>query len=160
MTTNQLSLLNRLVLAQAYVWIKQVSEEGSEMPEIAYKIRTAGHNSMMINRFDNDERKIIKEIAEDPRTIEIAKRQTSPVIQGLELMKLWSEDIPKEDRPNINISDAKLKPGKNAYVIHMLKLKQLDEEDHANKRQVISDSSEMTFLWYNVCKDIISEKDL
>ena len=160
MTIKQQSLFNRLILAQAYVWIKQVSEEGAHMPDIAYKIRTAGHNSFVINRFDSKERKIIESIANDQRVKEISEVQTSPVIQALELMKIWVEDIPKNLRTNINIKDDKLIPGKRAYLTHMIKLKRLDKEDHAFKRDIIEDSSQQTVLWYNACKDIISKAEL
>jgi len=160
MTKGQANLMNRLMLAQAYLWIKQVSDSGLEMPPIAYKIRLAGHNSFHINRFDDAERELIQGIATDERMVKIAERQTSPIIQALHLMKIWVEDIDKKDRPNIYIADAKLKTGKIAYMKSMLALKKNNPEDHAEKTSVINDSCKSTEEWYNICKEIILTKDI
>ena len=155
MNKKQLYLFNRLILAQAYIFSKQCEADKADMPAICYRIKTAGFNSMHINRFDDEERACIKALSELPKTEELRKIQSSAVINILELMRLWVEDIPKEDRLNINISDSSLKIGKNHYIKHMLKLRKTDTENHATMRELMDVSSETTKKWYNMAHNHI-----
>jgi len=157
MNRQQLNLLNRLVLAQVYIFSKQCEVDKSSMPDIAFRMKTAGFNSFHINKFTDEERAHIKKIANLPPMEDLKKTQTSSVINILELMRIWAEDIPKEDRPNINISDKLLLRGKNHYIMHMIALKRNTPETYVEMDDLIVVSTENIEKWYNMAKDYIKE---
>jgi len=153
----QLYLFNRLILAQTYIFSKQCEVDNADMPPVAYRIKSAAFSSFHINRFNEEERVCIKTIAELPEMDEIKKMQTSAVINILELMRIWSNDIPKEFRPNINIADSKLALGKNHYVMHMLKLRKNNAEVHAEMKELVALSTQSVEKWYNIVFKYIKE---
>jgi len=157
MTEKQLQLFNRLILAQAYIFSKQCEQDNSDMPPIAYRIKTAAFNSFHINKFNDEERACIKNIAELPGMDELKQMQTSAIINILELIRIWVEEIPKEKRPNINISDNKLILGKNHYVIHMIKLRKDRPDVHSEMRELVQLSTESVEKWYNMAYIYIKE---
>jgi len=157
MNNKQLRLFNRLVLAQAYIFSKQCEQDNADMPPIAYRIKTAAFNSFHINRFDDEERACIKNIAELPGMEELKKMQTSAIINILELIRIWVEEIPREDRPNINISDKKLLLGKNHYVLHMMKLRKNKPDVHSEMKELVQLSTESVEKWYNMAYIYIKE---
>ncbi len=152
----QLYLFNRLVLAQ--IWVFSLSSEGVEtMPNICYRLKTAGFNSKAIHEFSDEEVECIRKLAMKPELKDISKHEVSTIINILVLAKTWVEDIPKENRPNINISDKKLILGRNKYLIDMLKLKKRDNIKYEEIRKIIDMSEENTKIWYNVAKQHIYE---
>jgi hypothetical protein len=77
----------------------------------------------------------------------------------LELMKLWVENIPKEYRPRLNISDKRLSKGRAMYAIAMLKLKQKDSEKYSEMSAIMNDSIDTVknFFEYHI-KNVVKEE--
>lgn len=143
-------MLNRTVLAQTFLWIKDHTEKKEgHIPDICHRIKTAGYNSAMINQFDKDERNMLRTITQTDEFEEIKKVDISMIVMALEVMKLWVLDIPKKKRPLINISDKKLMMGKNLYTIYMLKCKKENREMYDQQKEIITSSAEHARIWYN-----------
>jgi len=147
-----------MVLAQVYLFLKQVTDEDSQMPAICYKYKTEGYKSLTIHKFNAKEREFIAVIANSDEVQELAKEQSSAVIQALELMRIWVSDIPKEHRPKLAISDKKLLMGKNHYITDILKLKQVDEKRYKEVKEIMNKSIENTQKWYNIVYKMITER--
>ncbi len=158
MTNKQINLLNRICAAQIYIWTESALEESKNIPDILLKIKPRVYASVVINRFDNEERKFIESIAKSDKIEALKQNQTSAVIQALEVLKLWTEDIPKEKRINLNVSDKKLVVGKNHYLMDMLKLKKMNKDIYTETKDVIDKSMENAFIWYETVKETIKEK--
>ncbi len=158
MTNKQINLLNRICAAQIYIWTESALEESKNIPDILLKIKPRVYASVVINRFDNEERKFIESIAKSDKIEALKQNQTSAVIQALEVLKLWTEDIPKEKRINLNVSDKKLVVGKNHYLMDMLKLKKMNKDVYTETKDVIDKSMENAFIWYETVKETIKEK--
>ncbi|RLF26901.1 MAG: hypothetical protein DRN14_06145, partial [Thermoplasmata archaeon] len=127
---NKIDFFNRIILASAYLWIKgHIETKGSgNIPDICYRVKTAGYNSIHINRFSEEEGRIVKEITMSDEFKPIKDAEISLVIMSLVVMKIWIADIPKKQRPIININDRALTLGKNQYLTHMIELKREDLE--------------------------------
>ncbi len=148
---NKYDLLNRTVLAQSNLWIQNHLDEkpGEEIPAICYKIKTAGYNSLHINRFSSEEAKLLKEATNSEEFKPIRETDISLIIMPLEVMKLWVEDVPKEHRPTINISDKKLLMGKNTYFSYMLEIKKSYPKMYKDQKEIIDRTVRNSRLWYN-----------
>jgi len=150
---NKYSLLNRAVLAQCYLWIdNHTNERDGELPDICYKIRTAGYNSLHINRFSQEEADMLKELTSKDEFKHIREVDISLIVMALEVMKKWIEDVPKKDRPFININDKKLLFGQNSYFKYMIAVKQKNPEIYQNQKDIMTTTSVNAQLWYSYIK--------
>ncbi len=148
---NKYDLLNRSVLASCYLWIQNHLDEraGGEIPEICYKIKTAGFNSLHINRFSKEEADLLKEITHSEEFRPIKETEISLIVMPLEVMKLWIENVPKENRPIINISDKKLLRGKNEYLMYMLSVKHKKPEMYQKQKDIIDRTAANASAWFD-----------
>jgi len=151
------SLLNRMVLAYTYIWLKQHTERMNvDMPEICYKLKSAGYASKVINGFSDDERRIMDRINETKEFQDNSKVLISLVVMALEVMKNHVEAMPQKLRtPKLNISDKKLVQGKAAYTMYMLKAKRVDKQAYDTQKEVIDTTAEHASSWYNFMKNAI-----
>ena len=155
-------LLNRVVLAFIYQWLNQHTEtKDVDMPEICYKMKSAGYASKVINSFNDEERERMKKLGETDEHKELEKVHISLVIMALEVMKLHIQTMPPELRtPKLNISDKKLLMGKGAYAIYMLKAKKLDKEGYEIQKEIIDATCEHSKNWYEFMYSGIIGKNL
>ncbi|RKX85197.1 MAG: hypothetical protein DRP57_04340 [Spirochaetes bacterium] len=70
-------------------------------------------------------------------------------------MKIWATDIPKKQRPIININDRALTMGKNQYLAHMIELKREDLKEYTKQKETMEETSATALLWYNFMKNKI-----
>ncbi len=151
---NKYDLFNRAVLAQCYLWAENhTNERDGELPGICYKIRTAGFNSLHINRFSSEEAELLKEITQSEEFRPIKETDISLIIMQLEVMKIWVTDIPKENRPIINISDRRLLMGKNTYFAYMISVKKTNPKIYEDQKEIIERTASNAILWYNHLKE-------
>lgn len=157
---NKHSMLNRTILAQVYIWIKDHTEKKEgHIPDICHRIKTAGYNSAMINQFNEAERNMLKELTQTKEFEEIKKVDISTIVMALEVMKIWIKDISKNERPLINISDKKLLMGKNLYTIYMLKCKKENRKLYDDQKDIIENSASHAQRWYDYMKNYLVKED-
>ena len=151
---NKYDLLNRTVLAQCHLWIQNHLDErsGGDIPEICYRIKTAGFNSLHINRFSQEEANLLKESTSNEEFQPIKETDISLIVMPLEVMRLWVEDVPKEHRPIINISDKKLLRGKNEYLMYMLAVKKKNPKMYEDQKEIITRTANNAIMWYSHIK--------
>jgi len=144
-------LLNRIVLAYVYQWLNQHTEKmETEMPDICYKLKSAGYASKAINGFSDEERVKMHKLGKTERHKELEKVHISLVIMALEVMKLHVKTMPVELRtPRLNMSDKKLLQGKGAYTMYMLKAKKVDKEGYEIQKEIIDSTCEHATNWYS-----------
>ncbi len=147
---NPYDLLNRVCLASSYIWIQNHLDERpkGDIPEICFKIKTAGYNSLHINRFSQEEAELLKTITHSEEFKPIKDTNISLIIMPLCVMKLWIEHVPKDKRPIININDKKLLMGKNSYFKYMMKIKNTQPEMYEKQKHIIEVTEENAFAWY------------
>jgi len=156
--TNKYDFLNRTVLAQSFIWVQNhIDKRDGELPDICYKIKTAGYNSLHINRFSNEEAKLLEEITTSEEFNPIRNTDISLVVMALEVMRLWIEDVPKNKRPLININDKKLLRGKNEYLMYMLAVKKSNPDIYQEQKDIIETTSANAQRWYNHMKDKLAK---
>ena len=159
MTKKQQSLFNRFILAHIWMWTDKSTKDKGVLytPEFAYRLRTAGFNSRAVNPFTDAEIVIIKQLGDDPDFEEMKLQHISLLVMALEVAKIWTTDIPREDRPNINISDKKMLLGKNHYLIPLLKMKTSGSKIYDEQKAIVEDTATHALLWYNYTKKYIEE---
>ena len=159
MNKKQTYLFNRFILAHLHLWVSKSTDDESitYTPEFAYRLRTAGFNSKAINGFNDSEVDLIKKLGVDPDFEELKKKEISLLVMALQIAKLWTEDIPKEDRPNINISDKKMIVGKKHYVMELLKMKVKGSSIYDDQKAIVEETAVHALLWYNYVHKYIQE---
>jgi len=155
-------LLNRIVLAYVYQWLNQHTERSEiDMPDICYKMKSAGYASKAINGFSDEERVKMNKLSKTEEHKKLEKVHISLVIMALEVMKLHVQTMPPELRtPKINISDKKLLMGKGAYALYMLKAKSKDKEGYEVQKEIIDSTCQHASNWYLFFKDAIIDNQL
>lgn len=150
----KLHLFNKIVMVSINQWVSthQKNNDG-EVPEILLKMSTKGYQMKVINGFSDDEVNILKSIETDPEFMGIKAKKISYLVHALIVLKLWIEDIQKEERPFLNISDDKLKHGKALYMKHMLLAKKLDPELYASEKIIIDETEDAATKWYKYFKE-------
>ena len=153
-------LLNRITLAYIYQWLDQHTDRmDTEMPDICYKMKTAGYASKVINGFSDEERVLMNKVGRTERFDELSKVHISLVVMALEVMKLHVQTMPKELRtPRLNISDKKLLQGKAAYAMYMLKAKSQDKKGYEIQKEIIDTTAQHASDWYSYMHESIMGK--
>jgi len=141
------------------MWISKSTDDVNVKytPEIAYRLRTAGFNSKAVNGFTDSEVDLIKTLGKEPDFEELKKKHISLLVMALEITRIWVEDIPKEDRPRINISDNKMLLGKKNYVIPLLEMKVKGHSIYDEQKKIVEETASHAQLWYNWTKNYIEE---
>jgi len=148
---NKYDFFNRCILAQSYVWIQNHIDErsGGDIPDICYRIKTAGFNSLHINRFSHEEAKILETITKSEEFAHIKETNISLIVMPLEVMRLYVERIPRDKRPIINISDKKLLRGKNEYFPYMIAIRKANPEMYKKQKDIIETTVANASAWYD-----------
>ncbi len=155
---NKYDLLNRVVLAQAFLWIENHTEaRDGELPDICYKIRRAGHSSLHINRFSSEEAIELKELTDSDEFKPIKETDISLIVMALEVMRIWITDISRDKRPCLNIADRKLLMGKNIYFAYMIKVKKTNPDIYQDQKDIIDRTTLNAQLWYNFMREKLIE---
>ncbi len=159
---NKYDLFNRVVLSSSYLWIQNHIDEraGGDIPTICYKIKTAGFNSLHINRFSQEEATLLREITHSDEFKPIKETEISLIVMPLQVMKLWVEYVPKESRPIININDKKLLRGKNEYLMYMLAVKKKNPEMYNKQKAIIDVTSTNASAWFDHMIDKLVDKQV
>ena len=123
------SLLNKIVLFLVKDYIDRAREE-STVPDILVRLSAQISGYRQFHMFSLEEANKVLEIAETKEIRDIMDEHVSYIIFALELMKLWTEAVPKKDRPHLNISDKHFKLGGKYYWLAMIKLKKNDQDKY------------------------------
>lgn len=162
MTTKQL-FLNKTCLVQCEQWIANHLDKGEipDIPDICFKIKYAGYVMRTQVGFTQQETDILKEISEHEDFKPIKEKHVSLIVMALEVMRLWAENTPKDDRSGIPpMSNKKLLLGKNSYFRYLLKIKNTQPELYREQKDIIEESAANAVLWYNyISQKIIKEKE-
>jgi len=133
-------LLNKLILFTIEGYIDKCIEEGTEPTPLHFRVLGAIRGWKKFHLFSTREAAQMMKMSEDPDLKKIVEVPVSYLVFSLELIKQLTEQTPKEYRPMLNISPKKLVAGRALYAVSMLKLKQRDEEQYKETKDVIDDS--------------------
>ncbi len=147
---NDYDLLNRVVLASCYLWIQNHLNERpkGDIPDICFKIKTAGYNSLHINRFSQEEAELLKTITHSEEFKPIKDTNISLIVMPLEVMRIWIANVPKDKRPILNINDHKLVRGKHNYLEYMMDIKKKHPEMYEKQKHIIDVTAKNAESWY------------
>ena len=151
----RLYLFNRVILAHLELWVQEhIDNDDGEVPDILLQMKTKGFQMRIINGFTPKEIKILKKIesTDEFKEIKNSDIQISYLVHSLVVLKLWIEDIPKDDRPALNIAEDRLKYGKAYYTKHMLLAKKLDHEFYEKEKIIIDNTEKAATKWYKLIK--------
>ena len=146
--------LAMVMLFNSVSQIEKEIEEGTEnIPPILYKYYGQG-KMWLKNRKANDATlRIIEKMQTDEEFEDITMKEISYTLFALDSIKIYTERIPKDKRPMLNISDKKLLMGSKRYVVDMLKLKKRDPEAYKDMKKLFVDTEQTAidvFEWiYN-----------
>lgn len=137
---NKYDTLNKVILYTIKSYIEKSIEEGLEPSPLHFRLLGATRVFKRENPINDDDREAMKQIRESEELQRIVKTDVSFLVYTLELIKQYVEQVPKEYRPMLNISDKKLIIGRGSFAVGMLQLKQRDAEKHAELTEIINDS--------------------
>ena len=149
MSKNKYHLLNLVILFTVQDYIRKSREDNGTVPPLLSKLEgsVAGYKSF--HMFSIDEAKEVLRIAKKDGIKNIMEREVSFIVFAMEIMKIWIETVPKENRPHLNISDKHFKLGGKVYWQQMMALKKSDTKDYDHKTSVIDDSIEVAKAFMN-----------
>ena len=149
--------LNKVCLFVVQDYLQRTADE-TELPVILYRLKASIQGYKSFHMFDITEAKEVLKISKDPKLLAIMDKEVSFLVFAMEVMKLWTEDIPKEQRPHLNISDKRFKLGGRNFFKQMLYLKQTDKEQYEDKKDIIDTSIDVAREFYTFHKEKVDEK--
>lgn len=109
-----------------------------------------------LHPYTRDETWILKEL--DPHFKKMLDMQLSYQVFAFEILALWAQDVPKEQRPLLNISDHKLKKGHRHYFKELLTLKKRNGYKYKQTKAIMEISIEKAAEFYNFVNKYQKEK--
>lgn len=137
---NKYETFNKVILYTIDSYIRKSIEEGLEPSKLHYRLMGATKVFKRENPITDEDREAIDFIRTDETLRKIVSVDVSFLVYTLELIKQFIEQVPKEHRPFLNISDKKLIIGRGSFAVGMLELKRRDEEKYNELKEVINDS--------------------
>ena len=155
--------LNKTMLFLVHDYIvsaqSQKTKEGKqvEIPPQLVRLRASIAGFKKFHMFTIEEAEELTVIAKEDELLKILDQDVSYIIVAMELMKRWSESIPKNQRPALSVSDKHFKLGASHFWQAMIYLKEHANEEYLAKKETIDNSKKMANeFWdyhYNKLKD-------
>ena len=105
---NKYDLLNKVVLYTIESYFKMSIEGGAKLIPLHVRLLGAINGYKKFHLFTPEQSREVISYSDNERLNKILKQDVSFIVFALELVKLWIEDVPKENRPHLNISDKRL----------------------------------------------------
>lgn len=154
-----LRMFNKVIMSNIHYWIQiHMENDYGPVPEILIKVKTKFSHQLKLNGFSKEEIDDLKEIESSPDFIGTSDKPISYLMHSLLVLKYWVEDIPKEKRPFLNMSDKKLIYGKAVYAKHMLMAKNIDPDLYHKEKDIIADTEEASLSWYKYFRNQVKEE--
>ena len=147
--TGKYSTLNKICLYISQDYIYRTKKDKGDVPPILHRLEWSVKVFKQQNMFSIEEADKVLKIAKSEEIDNIMNKEVSFIIFVFELMKLWTEYVPKEYRPNLNISDKHFKLGGRTLWKQMVKLKSKDVDKHSEKKEIIDDSITVANEFFN-----------
>ena len=154
--------LNKIICFLVHDYIvsaqSQKNKEGKEVqiPPQLIRLRGSIAGFKKFHMFSVEEAEELSLIAKEEALLKILDQDVSYIIVAMELMKLWTQSIPRNQRP-ILISDKHFKLGGSYFWNAMLFLKSEANDEYLAKKNTIDNSKIMANqFWeyhYNKLKD-------
>jgi len=144
--------LNKIVLFVVQDYLQRTAEE-TELPPILYRLKASIEGYKKFHMFSLKEATEVLKISEEDELLSIMDKEVSFLVFAMEVMKVWTEDIPKKDRPHLNIADKHFKLGGRHFFKQMLVLKKTDIEEYKDKKEIISTSIDVANEFYQYHKE-------
>ena len=151
------STFNKVVLFIVADYIHRTKQEAA-VPPILHRLEGAIVVFKRGHQFSVPEAKQVLKIAQSDEISNIMNKEVSFMIFAFELMKLWVEYVPKEDRPLLNISDKHFKLGGRVFYRQMIKMKHSDAEKYEEKTNIINDSVQVASEFLDYHKGVLLDK--
>lgn len=151
--------LGKVALFTVLHYTEQTDKESYNY-EFTEKIRAAINRYLRFHKLTQEEADFIIEISKHERMQELTAIQIDYNIYAMELLTLWVEFIPKQERRSaLNISDKKIMQAKAKMIMDMIKFKQTDQEKHAKVKEIIQDSQKAARAYFDYIKEQIEKRD-
>lgn len=137
---NRYETFNKVILYTIDSYIRKSIEDGLEPSPLHFRLLGATKVFIRENPITKEDRERIDFIRKDETLKKIVSVDVSFLVYTLELIKQFVEQVPKECRPNLNISDKKLIIGRGSFAVGMLELKRRDKEKYDEIKEIIDDS--------------------
>jgi len=135
------SIFNKVMLHTISSYLeKQVEDKETYERDFLVKILGALKAYQMLHRFDSNEAKMVAEIGEHEAMEKMKVIEIDFSIYSIELLQLFVDEIPKKQRPHLNIADKKIRALKANLIKDMLRLKFRDDESYARVKEIVDQS--------------------
>ncbi len=148
-------LLNKIVLFICQDYIVRTQKDGGEIPPILSRLNGSITGFKQFHMFSIEEAKKVLLIAKEKDLLDIMDKEVSFLVFVMEVMKLWTQDIPKQNRPHLNISDKHFKLGGKMFWKQMMYLKKTDKENYIDKQDIIDTSIEVANEFYTYHRRLV-----
>ncbi len=148
-------VLNKCVLFVVQDYLQRTVDDGAELPSILYRLKASIAGYKSFHMFSIEEAEQVLKVSKDEHLLAIMDKEVSFLVFAMEVMKLWTEDIPKKNRPHLNISDKHFKLGGRFFWRQMMYLKQNDVDNYKDKQDIIDTSIDVANEFYKYHKEVL-----
>lgn len=133
-------MFNKICLFTVEEHLTKAKDAGLTEDPIHFQIINQINAYKQFGKFSLNEAKAVIKMGLEDDVQRITSGNYDWIIFALELLKLWVDHIPKDQRPHLNMNDARLKIGRSQYAVQMMKLKQTNPEQYSKEHEIIRDS--------------------
>lgn len=157
---NRVSVFHRLILFSVEAYLDDIKADGTYQYEFMLKLRSKLRSYIQGHRFSREEFLIVRALAETDAIKAMSALQIDRTIYSLELLVYFIQQIPKSDRPFLNMSDTKILTAKAELIKDMMQMRQEKKESYDRVKDVITDSRINAKKYFHYCDDQIVGKYL
>ena len=100
-TDNPYLVFNKLILFTAEAYLSKSVEDGLTIEPLHKKIISGIRAYMVMGRFSKEETKLLQKLGEHKYMQDLKKTEIAFVVYALELLRLYTEEVPQHYRKNI-----------------------------------------------------------
>jgi len=159
-TDNPYLVFNKLILFTAEAYLSKSVEDGLTVEPLHKKIISGIRAYMVMGRFSKEEAKLLQNLGKHKYMQDLKKTEIAFVVYALELLRLYTEEVPQQFRKNIylGVGNRELKKGRAFFALSMLRLKQRDAEQYRETREIIDTSVLIAKKFFMYCEDQLVTK--
>ena len=150
-----MTLLDKLVIFTVLEYLEIQTQSDTYQRDELVTLMSGLRAHRFSHKFQPSEVKRLNKAGEDEALQNLKEVQVDYSLYCIALITEWIKDIPKRDRPHINFSDKRILKLKANFVLDMLKMKQVDEEEHARVKEVSFGSQLTAKHFYHRAKDVL-----
>ena len=149
---NKKSILNRLIIYTVEGYLQDIDPDETYLYEFFMRLRTGIRMHIKGHRFSKEEFAIVDQLSRTKEMEDLSEQLIDRVIYALELLLVYIEEIPKQERAIIGVGDKKIIEAKSNLIKDMIRMRINKPDAHKKVKEIILDSRINAKRYFEYCK--------